>query len=133
MILVLGRGEFKMLSDADSILISTKKLAGIDKNYDVFDLDVITYINSVFMGLYQMGIGPNKVFSITGNEETWSDFENGRDDIKACRSYMAQKVKLKFDPPTSATVIQAIKESIDETEWRLVHQVEIARNLKVGE
>lgn len=118
-----------MALDGDSILISTKKLAGIDKNYDVFDLDIITYINSVFMGLYQMGVGTNKVFSITGNDELWSDFENGCDDIKACRSYMAQKVKLKFDPPTSATVVQAIKESIDETEWRLVHQVEIARKL----
>lgn len=118
-----------MVLDADSILISTKKLAGIDKKYDVFDLDVITYINSVFMGFYQMGIGPDKVFSITGNDETWSDFENGYDDIKACRSYMAQKVRLKFDPPTSVTVVEAIKESIDETEWRLVHQIEIARNL----
>ena len=31
--------------EENSILISTKKLAGIDKDYDVFDLDIVTYIN----------------------------------------------------------------------------------------
>lgn len=118
-----------MNSDSESILISTKKLSGIDKNYDVFDLDVITYINMIFMTLYQMGVGPKSVFSIEDENAMWSDFEGDKEDIKACRGYMAQKVRLKFDPPTSATVVEAIKESIRETEWRLVHQVEIERNL----
>nr|DAE23074.1 MAG TPA: hypothetical protein [Siphoviridae sp. ctuyW65] len=118
-----------MESESDSILISTKKMAGIDKSYEVFDLDIITYINAVFMILNQLGVGTKSVFSINDSTATWSEFEEGNSDIKACRAYMAQKVRLKFDPPTSATIKQALQESIDELEWRLVHQVEINRHL----
>ena len=117
------------MSDPDSILESTKKLSGIDGNYEVFDLDVITYINSVFLGLNQMGVGPKKIFFIEGSNETWSSFEEGNGDLRAVRSYMAQKVRLQFDTPSNATIVQALKDSIAETEWRLLHQVETARNL----
>lgn len=119
-------------SEANSILISTKKLSGIDKEYDIFDLDVITYINSVFMILNQLGVGPKSVFSIDDETATWSEFEEGNSDIRACRDYMAQKVRLKFDPPTSATLKQALQDNIDELEWRLLHQVEINRHLGDG-
>lgn len=118
-----------MCADMDSILISVKKLVGVDAEYEVFDPDIIMYINMVFLGLFQMGIGPKKVFSIEDASSTWDEFEEGNDDLKACRAYIAQKVRLKFDPPTSATVMQALKESIDETEWRLIHQVEVERKL----
>lgn len=118
-----------MGSESDSILISTKKMSGIDREYDVFDLDIITYINTVFMILNQMGVGPETVFSIEDETTTWNEFEEGNIDLKACRAYMAQKVRLQFDPPTSATIKQALQESINELEWRLIHQVEINRHI----
>lgn len=118
-----------MSSESDSILISTKKLSGIDNEYDVFDLDIITYINTVFMTLNQMGIGPKEVFNIEDEDATWDEFEEGNKDLRACRSYMAQKVRMQFDPPTSSYVMQALKDSIAEVEWRLIHQVEINRSL----
>lgn len=119
-----------MDSEAESILTSVKKLSGIDKEYDVFDLDIITYINTVFMTLNQMGVGPKTVFSINDDSSTWDEFEEENNDIRAVRTYISQKVRLVFDPPTSATIKQALQESIAELEWRLIHQVEINRQLE---
>ena len=42
----------------DSILLSIKKLLGIGDDYKYFDEDIIMHINSVFMILNQLGIGP---------------------------------------------------------------------------
>ena len=58
----------------DSILTSIKKLLGITEEYDTFDNDLITHINSVFMILNQMGVGPKEGFKITDDSETWEDF-----------------------------------------------------------
>ena len=58
----------------DSILTSIKKLLGITEEYDTFDNDLITHINSVFMILNQMGVGPKEGFKITADSETWEDF-----------------------------------------------------------
>ena len=41
-----------------SILNSVKKMIGISSDYKVFDQDLIVHINSVFMILHQLGIGP---------------------------------------------------------------------------
>ena len=42
----------------DSILTSIKKLLGLDEFYEHFDADIIMHINSVFMILSQIGVGP---------------------------------------------------------------------------
>ena len=42
----------------DSILTSIKKMLGITEDYEHFDQDIIMHINSVFMILTQMGVGP---------------------------------------------------------------------------
>ena len=61
----------------DSILTSIKKLLGIDGEYTAFDADLIMHINSVFMILAQMGIGPSNGYRITGSSEVWSDDRPG--------------------------------------------------------
>ena len=58
---------------SESILISIKKLLGIDESYTHFDPDIIIHINSVFSILTQMGVGPANGFSISGKDEVWSD------------------------------------------------------------
>ena len=50
---------------SESILISIKKLLGIDESYTHFDPDIIIHINSVFSILTQMGVGPANGFSIS--------------------------------------------------------------------
>ena len=41
-----------------SILKSTKNILGIADDYDVFDLQIMTHINSAFSTLTQLGVGP---------------------------------------------------------------------------
>lgn len=103
----------------DSILISIKKLLGIDENCDHFDSDVILHINTVLMVLNQLGIGPSNGFIVTSNTEKWSDFIGGTQLIESVKTYVFLKVKLIFDPPQSSAAIESINRLINELEWRL--------------
>ena len=103
----------------DSVLTSIKKLLGITEEYAHFDADIIMHINTVFMVLSQLGVGPPEGFSISDASAVWSDFLPDGANLEAVKSYMFQKVKLLFDPPQSSAVLDAIKQSISELEWRL--------------
>lgn len=104
----------------DSILTSVKKKIGMEENYEHFDSDIIDHINSVFMILNQLGVGPSEGFAITGKFETWSEYI-GDDNLKlnGVKSYMYLKARLVFDPPTSSALLAAMENSIKEYEWRL--------------
>lgn len=103
----------------DSILNGTKKILGIDAEYDVFDLDIITHINSVFSTLEQLGIGPDGGFMIEGDEETWDQFLGGDKRLNAVKSYTYLRVRLLFDPPTNSFLVTSLDEQRKELEWRL--------------
>ena len=104
----------------DSILTSTKKLAGLTEEYDHFDPDIIMYINHTFMTLKQIGVGPKEGFIISDESEIWTDFIPDNTVIReAVKSYMGEKVRLKFDPPLNSTHLDALRKSVDEAEWRL--------------
>lgn len=103
----------------ESILTSIKKLLGIEEEYEHFDSDIIMHINSVFMVLNQLGVGPSEGFSIEDDTSVWADFMSGNSNIEAVKSYIYLKVKLLFDPPLSSAAIESIKRMIDEYEWRL--------------
>jgi hypothetical protein len=104
---------------SDSILISTKKILGIAEDYTVFDVDIVTHINSVFSTLHQLGLGPVTGFVIFGPEETWDLFLDNDPRINAVKSYMYLRVRLLFDPPTTSYLITSLKEQAQEMEWRL--------------
>lgn len=108
----------------ESILTSIKKLLGIVEEYEHFDGDVIIHINSVFMTLTQLGVGPSKGFSIKDKSAVWEDFTQGKMNIEAVKTYVYLKVRLVFDPPQSSALIEAIKQQIQELEWRLNVAVE---------
>lgn len=108
----------------DSILTSIKKLLGIAEEYEHFDADLIMHINSVFMILTQMGVGPEKGFSIEDDLATWNEFLSDSPNCEAVKSYMHLKVKLLFDPPLSSAVMEAMNRMISEFEWRLNVAVE---------
>ena len=107
----------------DSILTSIKKLLGITEEYTNFDTDIIIHINSVFMILNQLGVGPSKCFRIEDKYATWDEYITEDDDLDAVKTYMYLKVKLLFDPPLSSSVLEANKQLINELEWRLNVQV----------
>ena len=103
----------------DSILTSIKKLLGITKEYQHFDDDLIMHINSVFLVLTQLGVGPSEGFFIEDDSAEWSDFLEDPTKLQMVKSYMFLKVKLLFDPPLSSAVIEANNRLISEFEWRL--------------
>jgi hypothetical protein len=108
----------------NSILGTIKKMLGISYDDSSFDTDIIMNINSVFMILEQLGIGPDGGFSILGNTEIWSDYLGDITNLEGIKSYIYLKVKILFDPPTSSAVLDAINRQISEFEWRLNIQVE---------
>lgn len=101
-----------------SILISIKKLLGVDEYCDHFDSDIIMHINSVLSVLAQIGVGPSTGFIVTDNSQTWVDFLGDRKDIEMVKSYVFMRVKLIFDPPQNSATIESMKRVIDEFEWR---------------
>lgn len=117
---------------SDSILISIKKLLGLDSDYEEFDQDIIIHINSVFSILQQLGVGPEAGFYITGDTETWSQFINNNSEIQNVISYMYMSVRLLFDPPTNSSILNSYKELIKEYEWRLNVAVDTGNTAESG-
>ena len=103
----------------ESILTSIKKLLGISEDYTQFDNDLIMHINTVFLNLAQLGVGPEEGFSIQNENDAWSDFIDNNAQLQAVKSYMYLKVKLLFDPPLSSSVIESMNRMIAELEFRL--------------
>lgn len=105
----------------DSILTSIKKMLGITEEYTHFDADIIMHINSVFMILTQLGVGPEEGFAIDDEYTLWMDFVPEANPVKleAIRSYTYLKVKLLFDPPLSSSTIESMNRLISELEWRI--------------
>lgn len=103
-----------------SILTSTKKILGIADDYNVFDLDVITHINSAFSTLTQLGVGPAAGFMIDDATATWTDFIDPVDfQYNSVKSYIFLRVRQLFDPPSTSYLIAAVERQIQELEWRL--------------
>lgn len=102
-----------------SILQSIKKLLGIPADYDVFDSDVMTHINSAFSTLTQLGIGPPTGFMIEDDSAEWADFLADDKQLNPVKTYVALRVRQIFDPPQTSYLIEAFNSQIKELEWRL--------------
>lgn len=118
MIRVLGNNNGGYMNN-DSILNSIKKLLGIEEDYKHFDVDLIIHINSVFSVLNQLGVGPDKVYEISDESNTWDEFIKDNNTTKIVKSYMYLKIRLLFDPPTNSFLLESINKQISEMEWRM--------------
>lgn len=107
----------------DSILASIKGLmpkTGIPEGYTVFDDEIIGDINAELAVLSQVGVGKtNEVFVISGSGETWGDYLDNAELLSLVPMYVALRVKLLFDTPSSSIVLEAIKERSKEMEFRI--------------
>ena len=103
----------------ESILTETKKTLGIDEEVIIFDTDVRMHINSALGTLNQLGIGPEGGFEITDDTQSWSDFLMTDLKLSPVKSYVFLRTKLLFDPPANSWVTVAMKEQIEQLEWRL--------------
>lgn len=111
-----------------SILLSIKKLLNIDDDDVAFDTDIIILINSEFMTLQQLGIGPEEGFSINEGDTVWADFSTDTTLLETVKAFIYMRVRLIFDPPASSVVADAFNSRINELMFRLNAQAE--RNWK---
>lgn len=102
-----------------SILLSTKKLLGFEADFEAFDLDIKTHINTAFSTLFQAGVGPVEGFYIENSEDSWSRFIGNKMHINDVKSYVFLRVRMLFDKAGTSFAITADKEQIDELIWRL--------------
>lgn len=110
----------------ESILTSIKKLLGIEEDYVHFDADIIMHINSVLSILTQLGVGPSDGYSIKDANATWDEFITNPAKLELVKSYVYLKVRLMFDPPSSSSAIDSMKQLISELEFRIIVAVETA-------
>lgn len=103
----------------ESIFTTIKTLLDVPADDDSFDADILTYINSAFYSLRQIGVGPKDGFVITGADQTWSEFSTNASLISEVKTYIQQKVRLLFDPPNNSFLVSAIQENLKELEFRL--------------
>lgn len=115
----------------EPILPSIKEMLGLDENYDPFDQEIVAHINAVFLALNQIGVG-QKNFQVTMHQtETWGEFLGDAENMIAVKSYVWAKVKMAFDPPASSVLMDSLKRTAEELEFRLMTQA--VENKKAAE
>lgn len=108
------------MNESDSILISVKKVLGVDVDSSDFDTDILLHLNSVLAVLQQLGVGPVDGFFVSGIEQTWNDFLGDNSAyINMVKSYVTAKVRVLFDPPVSSAVMESLNRICSEFEWRI--------------
>ena len=107
----------------DSILDTIKLKLGITSDYNAFDTDIITCINSALRYANQLGVG-NEGFRISDNTSKWNEFISEEENIDEVIDYIYLRVRILFDPPSSSYVLDSYKEAIKEMEWRMNVQEE---------
>ena len=109
----------------ECILTTIKTALGYSEDYTPFDAEIAMHINGALMRLCQLGVGPEKGFSIgTNYTEKWSDLIGDAENLEGAKNYVYIKTKLVFDPPASAAVIEAMKEQMKEYECCVNYQVD---------
>lgn len=102
----------------ESILNTIKKLLGIEESYEVYDVDVITFINSSLLALKQAGVG-NQEFQLNDKSQTWSELLGDESNFVAAKTYIFIQVKLTFDPPATSYARESLRKVANENLWRL--------------
>ncbi len=101
----------------NNILVSIKKLSGVASFDDVFDADLLLFLNSNLLILSQLGI--EEVSSLTIDSTTnWTDIMPDGDLLGIIKCWMYLRVRMQFDPP-SGSLASSIEELIKEYEWRI--------------
>lgn len=107
-----------------SILQDVKEFNQIPSHDSGFDSVLLMDINAAIMKLTQLGVGPPGGLVVKEADEPWTSLVEGSDEYEAVKTFVCLYVKLIFDPPSSATVLEAYNKILDETEWRLREQAE---------
>ena len=63
-------------------------------------------------------------FSISDKEQTWDEYLLSGLNPEVIKTYIYLKVRLIFDPPLSASLVEVMKTQIAELEWRIMISVD---------
>ncbi len=106
--------------DNTSILNTVKASLGLASDYTPFDAEIIRDVNAVLNIVNQLGVGEQD-FQIVDNTATWDDFLGDEDlNFNTVKTYVAQRTRILFDPPTSGILMDATNKIISELEWRIL-------------
>ena len=109
----------------DKILDTIKQLLGgaMLSSDTSFDTDVLTHINFAINRLHQIGLPLANKF-VCDSTSKWEDLIEDDSNLEMVKTYIYAKCKKVFDPPQSATHMQALNDIINETEWCICHELE---------
>lgn len=110
----------------NSILETIKQLLGIPASDKGFDTDIIVHINTSFMFLNQMGVGPEIPFRISDSSATWEDFTEDSKLYDGAQTFVFLQVKMSFDPAANSFTQTALKAQSDEIAWRLTSNYDMS-------
>ena len=108
----------------DSILHDVKQMIGQEWDDPTYDLDIKTHINTIFLDLQQIGVGPDAGHSITGPEDKWQALLGEDKNLNAVKSYIYARVRMLFDPPSTGPLMNSLQAQIDKMEFRLLVQTD---------
>lgn len=116
----------------ESILTTIKSMLNIDSDITDFDSELIVLINSSLSTLFQLGIGEDEPFRISGSSETWRQLLTKEYYLELVQETIYLDVRIVFDPPTSSVVLETLKEIRKENQWRISAQVDISEKGESG-
>ena len=110
---------------AKSILTDVAEYLGFNDEYAPFAKDICALINTELANLVQLGvIARADAIEITDDTTVWSDVLFDEAYLSMAKQYVRIGVKLAFDPPTSAALLDALTSTKDECGWRAKIAVE---------
>lgn len=119
--------EIRMATEKSILKTVRKFITGSNEN-TFFDEDLIMGINTCFLTLTQLGLGPSEGFVVEDDKDEWSDFTEDELLLTTVNTYVCRRTKYEFDPPSNSSAVISLKESIDQLEWRLKHAQEFQIN-----
>lgn len=104
-----------------TILSDVKELLYIPNDHTEYDVQILSYINTILLTAYQIGLIKDSSIIVT-KESVWGDVFNERIGEKA-KTWLALSVRQLFDPP-QGNAVSIIANAIDEYGYRLREQLE---------
>lgn len=109
----------------ESILGTIKEMLGYGPDANIpFEKEIITHINTAFSRLTALGLGPKSGFSISDSSSVWGDIIPDNMNLQNVKDFIYYKVKIVFDPPTSTSLLETIKEEIKILEFDIQSEVD---------
>ena len=109
------------MAESESILETIVSGLGLEIDEAAFNPEIIMYVNSALLTVYQNGAGTPLV--VKDYTQTWEEFKDpaqveGNKMFEQIKLYVMLKTKIIFDPPPPSTA-PYMQSYIDELLWRI--------------